>query len=198
MQLPKAVRNLIEAFERLPGIGPKTAARLTYHLLHSPKAEVERLAAAAAELKSKTTICQTCKNFAEVSPCNICSDDERDKSVICVVETPLDAVALEKSASFTGLYHILHGKISPLSNMGPDDIFIADLLPRLADGVVKEVILATNPGMEGEATAMYIQRLIKGTRVKITRIGLGLPTGGEIEFADEVTIRRAIEGRREY
>lgn len=195
--VPKVVQSLVEAFERLPGIGPKTAQRLVYHLLHAPKEEAEALAQAAIDLKEKTVICKTCFNISEVSPCEICIDPNRDKSIIAVVEDPLDVLALER-ANFSGLYHVLHGRISPLENIGPDELHIRELLPRLKDGSVKEIILATNPTMEGEATAMYIERLISPLGVKITRIARGLPVGGDLEYADETTLTRALEGRREY
>lgn len=196
--LPKPVQNLIEAFERLPGIGPKTAQRLTYYLLHVPKEEAKLLSVAVSELKEKTVLCSTCFNVAETDPCSICGSSERDKSMICVVEEPLDVLALEKSGSYDGLYHVLHGAISPMNNIGPEELHIRELLPRLKDGTVKELILATNPNMEGEATAMYIQRLIKPLGLKITRIARGLPVGGDLEYADEVTLSRALEGRKEF
>ncbi len=196
-KVPKPVQNLIEAFERLPGIGPKTAERLTFYLLHAPKEESEMLAKSAIEMKEKTVICKTCFNIGEDTPCYICADSSRDQSIIMVVENPLDVLALEK-ANFKGMYHVLHGVISPLENIGPDELHIRELLPRLKDGKVKELILATNPTMEGEATAMYIQRLISSLGVKITRIARGLPVGSDIEYADETTLSRALEGRNEY
>ena len=196
-QVPKSIQNLIEAFERLPGIGPKTAQRLTFYLLNAPKEEAQALAKAALEMKEKTVLCSICFNIGESSPCNICADSNRDQSTVMVVENPLDVLALEK-ANFKGLYHILHGVISPLENIGPDEIHIRELLPRLKDGKVKEIILATNPTMEGEATAMYIQRLISPLGVNMTRIARGLPVGSDIEYADETTLSRALEGRNEY
>ncbi|KKR26064.1 MAG: recombination protein RecR, recombination protein RecR [Microgenomates group bacterium GW2011_GWC1_39_7b] len=200
--VPKVVQNLIEAFERLPGIGPKTAQRLTYHLLHAPKEEAESLARAAVDLKEKTVICETCFNIAEKSPCEICSDPSRERSIIAVVEDPLDVLALEK-AGFRGLYHVLHGVISPMENIGPEELHIRELLPRLKTHAgepprVEEIILATNPTMEGEATAMYVDRLISPLGVKVTRIARGLPVGGDLEYADETTLSRALEGRRQY
>lgn len=195
--IPKVVQNLIESFERLPGIGPKTAQRLTYYLLHAPKEEAEKLAKAAIDLKEKTVICQVCFNIAETSPCPVCSDLSRDRSTIAIVEDPLDMLALEK-ANFKGLYHILHGSISPMENIGPEELKIRELLPRLKTGEIKEIILATNPTMEGEATAMYIDRLISPLGVKVTRIARGLPVGGDLEYADESTLTRALEGRKEY
>lgn len=198
MKIPKAVQNLIEAFERLPGIGPKTAARLTYYLLHSPSDTSRALAKAAYELKQKTQICSICKNITTTSPCEICSGERRDIRVICVVEEPLDVWAIERAGAYRGLYHVLHGRIAPLENLGPDDIFLKELLPRLKNGEVREIIIATNPDMEGEATALYIQKLLQPLSLKITRIAQGIPTGGDLEYADETTLRRAIEGRREY
>lgn len=195
--IPKVVQNLVEAFERLPGIGPKTAQRLTYHLLHAPKEETEALAKAALDLKEKTVLCELCFNISERTPCEICTGLDRDKSIIAVVEDPLDVLALEK-ARFKGLYHVLHGAISPMENIGPEELRIRELLPRLKDGTVKEIILATNPTMEGEATAMYIDRLISPLGVKVTRIARGLPVGGDLEYADESTLSRALEGRKEY
>ena len=198
MKVPKSVASLIEAFESLPGIGPKTAARLTYHLLHAPETVAQKLSEAAGDLKNKTKICSICQNITETNPCDVCDDPSRDQTIICIVEDPLDVWAVEKSASFNGLYHILHGVIAPLENIGPEELKIKELLPRLKNGKVKELILATNPSMEGEATAMYIQRLVKLLVVKITRIARGIPIGAEIEYADEVTIRRALEGRKDY
>lgn len=205
MKVPKSVASLIEVFEVLPGIGPKTAARLTYYLLHAPDSLSEKLAAAAADLKKKTKICSVCQNITEVDPCEICDDESRDRSIICVVEDPLDVWAIEKSGAFGGLYHVLHGVIAPLENIGPEDLRINELLRRLKPGntpgvgqAVKELILATNPSMEGEATAMYIQRLIKPLGIKTTRIARGIPIGAELEYADEVTIRRALEGRKDH
>ena len=197
IRVPKSVQNLIDSFERLPGIGPKTAERLTYHLLHAPIEESQALAKAAVEMKEKTAVCSICFNIGESDPCLICSDNSRDKEIIMVVENPLDVLALEK-ANYKALYHVLHGVISPLENIGPDELHIRELLPRLKDGVVKEVILATNPTMEGEATAMYIQKLISPLGVKITRIARGLPVGSDLEYADETTLSRALEGRGVY
>ena len=198
MKVPKSVANLIEAFESLPGIGPKTAARLTYYLLHAPDAVSEKLSEAAAVLKKNTKICSVCQNITESDPCDVCQDSERDSSIICVVEDPLDVWAIEKSDSFNGYYHVLHGVIAPLENIGPEELKINELLPRLKSGKVKELILATNPSMEGEATAMYIQRLIKPLDIKTTRIARGIPIGAELEYADEVTVRRALEGRKDF
>lgn len=197
-QIAKPVADLISEFEKLPGIGPKSAQRLVYHLLHAPKENADQLARAVTELKIKTKICGICGNVAENDPCNICSDAGRDHTVVMVVEEPLDILAIEKTRAFNGVYHVLHGAISPLSNIGPDDLKIQDLLTRLHEGKIKEVILATNPNMEGEATAMYIQKLITPLGVKVTRLARGLPVGGDLEYADEVTLTRALEGRTVY
>lgn len=198
MKVPKSVASLIEAFESLPGIGPKTAARLTYYLLHAPDTLAQQLSDATRDLKSKTRICSVCQNITETDPCEVCDDPERDKSIICIVEDPLDVWAIDKSGSFNGVYHVLHGVIAPLENIGPEELKLNELLPRLKDGTVKELILATNPSMEGEATAMYIQRLTKPLGIKTTRIARGIPIGAELEYADEVTLRRALEGRKDF
>lgn len=198
MKIPKSVASLIEVFESLPGIGPKTAARLTYYLLHAPDSLSQRLSEAARDLRTKTKICSICQNITETDPCEICEDRQRDSSIICVVEDPLDVWAIEKSGSFSGHYHVLHGVIAPLENIGPEELKISELLPRLKSGEVRELILATNPSMEGEATAMYIQRLVKPLGLKTTRIARGIPIGAELEYADEVTVRRALEGRKDF
>jgi recombination protein RecR len=198
MKIPKAVLDLIEAFERLPGIGPKTAARLTFYLIHAPAEQSEKLSEAALNLKRNTTLCSKCKNIAENDPCSVCDDPDRDRTKICVVEETLDVLSLERSGAYRGLYHVLHGVISPLNNIGPEELFIANLLPRIKDGGVEEIILATNPNMEGEATAMYIQRMLKPFKLEITRIARGIPIGADIEYADDVTLRRALEGRKEF
>ena len=205
MRIPKSVASLIEAFEQLPGIGPKTAARLTYYLLHAPDTLSQKLAVSLADLKLKTKICSICQNITETNPCEICEDENRDRSIICVVEDPLDVWAIEKIGSFSGLYHVLHGVIAPLDNIGPEELKLRELLPRLRDpstssgrSPIKEIVLATNPSMEGEATAMYIQRLVKPLKIRTTRIARGIPIGAEIEYADEVTVRRAFEGRKDF
>ena len=199
MRIPKAVARLIEMFDSLPGIGPKTAQRLAFYLFNLPEERLERFAEAIGRLKQETKVCSLCFNVDETDPCHICTDRQRDQKVICVVEQPLDVLAFEKSGRFKGLYHVLWGVISPLNNVGPEELHIRELLPRLEG--VEEVILATNPTIEGEATATYIANLIKkktGGRVKVTRIGRGLPTGADIEYADELTLSRALEGRKEY
>lgn len=206
MKIPKAIQNLIDSFERLPGIGPKTAQRLTFYLLHVPQGELDRFAASLQNLKKDTVLCSTCFTVGETNPCSICVDPERDSSIICVVEQPLDVLAIEKSEKYKGLYHVLHGRIDPLNNIGPDEIFIRQLIDRTTNGqssVIKEIILATNPTMEGEATAMYIAKQIKsqfsnGSSIKITRIGRGLPVGADLEYADSITLQRSLEGRMEY
>jgi len=196
-KVAKPIQDLVEYFEKLPGIGPKTAQRLTYYLIHMPEEEVINFAQAILDLRKKTVMCSTCFNIAETDPCAICKDEDRERDIVCIVEDPLDVLALEK-AGFAGLYHVLHGVVSPLNNIGPEDLKIRELLPRLKSGEVKEIILATNPNMEGEATAMYIQRLLNPLGIKITRIARGLPVGGDLEYADEVTLSRALEGRKEF
>ncbi|MBI1918969.1 recombination protein RecR [Candidatus Microgenomates bacterium] len=206
MKIPKAIQNLIEAFERLPGIGPKTAQRLTFYLLHVPQNELDSFATAVSNLKKETVTCSTCFLVGENDPCEICSDSQRDISTICVVEQPLDVLALEKGGKYQGLYHVLHGKIDPLNNIGPDEIFIKQLLERIRNQElgIREIILATNPTMEGEATAMYIAKQISNLKSqisnlpKVTRIGRGLPTGADLEYADELTLQKAMEGRSEF
>lgn len=198
MKVPKSVAELIEVFETLPGIGPKTAARLTYYLLHAPEAISQRLSEASGSLKATTKICSICQNITEHDPCEICEDPNRDQTLLCVLEDPLDVWAVEKSGSFQGLYHVLHGVIAPLDNIGPEELKIGELLKRFHDDKIKEVVLATNPSMEGEATAMYIQRLIKPLGIKTTRIARGIPIGAELEYADDVTLRRAFEGRKDF
>jgi len=204
MRIPKAVQNLIESFERLPGIGPKTAQRLTFYLLHVPQGELDRFSESVQKLKKDTVLCSACFSVGESDPCSICSDDRRDMSTICVVEEPLDVLSLERNGRYQGLYHVLHGRIDPLNNIGPDEIYITQLLQRLKNSTngnkIKEIIIATNPTMEGEATAMYLLKQLKSqnSKVKITRIGRGLPVGADLEYADEVTLQRAMEGRQVY
>ncbi|OGH19393.1 MAG: recombination protein RecR [Candidatus Levybacteria bacterium RIFCSPHIGHO2_12_FULL_38_12] len=202
MKVPKAIQQLIESFERLPGIGPKTAQRLTFYLLHVPQHELDTFSAAVENLKKGTVICSNCYMIGETDPCSICSDSNRDTSIMCVVEQPLDVLALEKGKTYKGLYHVLHGRIDPLNNIGPDEIYIKQLLDRFTVNGSQfiEVILATNPTMEGEATAMFIVKQLRITNyeLRITRIGRGLPVGADIEYADDVTLQRAMEGRSEY
>lgn len=231
MKIPRAIQNLIEAFERLPGIGSKTAARLTFYLLHVPESERQLLGQAVLGLGKGTKICERCFNICDSKSaferqrgryiadpsgqaglCEICADKTRDQSVVCVVEDPLDLMAIEKTGKYKGLYHVLHGAIAPLEHIGPENLKIEELMARLrssfaeasGDKMIKEIILATNPSLEGEATAMYIRQLIgkwqmaNGKSIKVTRIARGIPTGGDLEYADEVTLTKALEGRQEY
>lgn len=201
MQIPKTIRNLIESFEKLPGVGPKTAQRLTFYLLHVPQGQLDTFANSLSNLKKDTVICSNCFMIDETDPCSICSDKTRAEDTICVVEEPLDVLALEKNGKYKGLYHVLHGKIDPLNNIGPEEIYIEPLLDRIESKEdIAEVIIATNPTMEGEATAMYIakQLKVKNPDLKITRIGRGLPVGADLEYADDITLQRAMEGRSEF
>jgi recombination protein RecR len=191
------VARLIDEFHKLPGIGPKSAQRLTYYLLRAPADEARALAQAILEVKEKTVLCSVCHNITDSDPCAICSNPERDHSAICVVEEPLDILALERAGAYRGLYHVLHGVISPMDGVGPEDLKVQELLGRLRSGDVREVIMATNPNLEGEATAMYIARLISPLGVKVTRLARGLPVGADLEYADNVTLARALEGRQE-
>ena len=195
---PRAVTRLIEEFHRLPGIGPKTAQRLTFYLLRAPKEQALSLAEALTYLKEKIVTCAICQNIAEENPCAICRDDARDRTIVCVVEEPLDVLALERTREYHGLYHVLHGAISPVEGIGPEDLRVPELLTRIQrEPGIAEIVLATNPNLEGEATAMYLERLIKPLGIKLTRLARGLPVGGDLEYADEVTLTRALEGRRE-
>jgi recombination protein RecR len=197
MPFAAPLERLIEQLKTLPGIGAKSAQRLAFHILRIKAAEAAALAAAITEVKETIRLCGTCFNITDTDPCVTCADPARDRTVICVVEEPNNLVAIEKSGDFRGLYHILHGSLSPLRGIGPEDLKIAPLLERLRDGTVREVILATNPNVEGEATAVYLARLLKPLGVRVTRIGVGLPVGSELEYADEVTVSKALEGRRE-
>jgi recombination protein RecR len=196
--VPEPVTKLTEAFARLPGIGPKTAARLTYFLLRAPDDLSLSLAEALNNLKVGTTFCSVCFNITVSNPCEICSDSKRDGRMVAVVEEPLDVLALERTGAFTGKYHVLHGAISPVNNIGPDDLRIRELVKRVEQGEILEIIIATNPGMEGDATAMYIERELKSQGVKITRLARGLPVGGDLEYVDPVTLTRALQGRSEF
>ena len=189
--------NLIEQFEALPGIGHKTAQRLAFYILNSPKQYAEDFAKALTDAKETIKYCQVCQNITDKDTCDMCNDDTRDKSIICVIETPKDALLIEKTHEYHGMYHILHGAISPMDGIGPSDIKIKELLTRLNGSDVKEIIMATNPNIEGEATAMYIAKLVKPLGIKVTRIANGVPVGGDLEYADEITLTKAIEGRRE-
>jgi recombination protein RecR len=191
------VVRLIQEFHKLPGVGPKSAQRLTYYLLRAPQEEAQALAQAILEVKEKIAFCTICENVTDTDPCLICADSQRDRSIICVVEEPLDILALERSGSYHGLYHVLHGVISPMDGVGPEDLKVEELLGRLKGGAVSEVILATNPNLEGEATAMYLNRLLRPLGLRITRLARGLPTGADLEYADDLTLARALEGRQE-
>ena len=191
------IANLIEELSKLPGIGRKTAQRLAFYILEMEPMEAEKLANSITTAKEKVKYCSVCCNLTDVDPCYICSNKKRDDSIICVVEGPKDVIAMERTREYTGLYHVLHGVISPMENIGPDSIRIKELLKRIQDGDVKEVILATNPTVEGEATAMYISKLLKPMGIKTTRIAHGIPVGGDLEYFDEVTLSKAMENRRE-
>jgi recombination protein RecR len=199
---PEPVTRLIEAFSQLPGIGPKTASRLTFYLLRRPADQAETLADALRDLKSKTVFCSTCFNITEQNPCAICQDEGRDRDIVCVVEEPLDVLAIDRTGEYRGLYHVLHGSISPVEGIGPEELRISELMTRLREADVKgqpvrEVLLATNPNLEGEATAMYLARLIQPLGMRVTRLARGLPVGGDLEYADAVTLGRALQGRME-
>ena len=197
MSRPDPLAKLIEQLQRLPGIGAKSAQRLAYHILKTPRADVDRLAEAMREVKERVTYCSTCGNITDVDPCYFCTSPARDHRVICVVEEPENVNGVEKTRQFSGLYHVLMGALSPLHGVGPDDLRIKDLLSRVAAGGVEEVILATNPNVEGEATAIYLAKLLKPLGIKVTRIAMGVPVGSDLEYADDVTMQRAMEGRRE-
>jgi len=199
MLLPAPIQNLIDSFSRLPGIGPKTASRLTFYLLTAPDDLSQDLAAALAALKKETTYCQTCYNITVAGrlECEICANPDRDQDAICVVEEPLDVLALERTEGFHGRYHVLHGALSPIEGIGPEDIKIRELLERIHSGGISEVILATNPSLEGDATAMYLSQKLSSSPVRITRLARGLPIGGDLEYADQHTLLRALSGRQE-
>ncbi len=195
--IPEPVTRLIDEFSRLPGIGPKTASRLTFFLLRASSEQASALADALRDLKARIGFCETCFHITEVSPCGICQSEERDRRVICVVEEPLDVLAIERTRQFKGLYHVLHGAISPMEGIGPDDLKIRELVMRVADGGVEEIILATNPSLEGENTAAFVRKKLAPYPTRVTRLARGLPVGGDLEYADEITLIRALEGRRE-
>ena len=197
MSRPDPLARLIEQLQRLPGIGAKSAQRLAYHILKTPREEVDRLAEAMREVKERVTYCSICSNITDVDPCFFCTNPSRDARIICVVEEPENVNAVEKTRQFTGRYHVLMGALSPLHGVGPDDLKIKGLLGRVGAGGVEEVILATNPNVEGEATAIYLAKLLKPIGVKVTRIAMGVPVGSDLEYADDVTMQRAMEGRRE-
>jgi recombination protein RecR len=194
---PEPITRLIEAFNRLPGIGPKSAQRLAYHILRVPEHEAAALAQALLDVKRRIALCSICMNITESDPCSYCQDPRRDPTMICVVEQALDILALERAGSFKGRYHVLHGVINPMEGIGPEHLRLRELLERTKTGEVTEVIMATNPSLEGEATAMYVQRLLSPLGVRVTRLARGLPSGADLEYTDDVTLARALEGRQE-
>ena len=195
--LPRSVQKLIDEFARLPGIGPKSASRLTFYLLRATDNQALDLSAALHELKERTQLCSVCFNITEDDPCPICDDDARDAGLLCVVEEPLDVLAIERSRAFNGRYHVLHGAISPVEGIGPEDLRLAELLQRVAAGSFREIIMATNPTLEGESTALYLQRRLTDHKVRLTRLARGLSVGGDLEYTDEITLGRAFEGRQD-
>lgn len=197
MSFPEPLTRLVEELQRLPGVGPKSAQRLAFHMLKAPRENAERLAAAIRDVKERVTYCSTCNNITDTDPCEFCRGAERDQHVICVVEEPQNVSGIERIGEFKGVYHVLMGAISPLQGIGPDELKIKGLLTRIADGNVTEVILATNPNVEGETTALYLARLLKPLGVKVTRIAVGVPVGSDLEYADQWTMGKALEGRRE-
>jgi recombination protein RecR len=196
--LPRPVTRLINELARLPGIGPKSASRLAFYLLRAPEEQSRELAGALQELKASTQLCEVCFNITEQSPCPICLDDGRDAGLLCVVEEPLDVVAIERSRAYNGRYHVLHGAISPVEGIGPEDLKIAELLTRVEGGGLHEIIVATNATLEGDSTALYLQRRLAPSGVRLTRLARGLPVGGDLEYTDEITLGRALEGRQEW
>jgi recombination protein RecR len=197
MALPTPLQNLIDQFKRLPGVGAKSAQRLAFHVLKTPREDAERLCDAIRDVKDRVTYCSACSNITDIDPCAFCADESRDRRVICVVEEPQNVNVVEKSGGFRGVYHVLLGALSPLQGVGPDDLKIRDLLTRIDGGGVEEIILATNPTVEGEATAIYLARLLKPLGLRVTRIATGIPVGSDLEYADELTMGKAMEGRRE-
>ena len=195
---PEPVSRLIDAFHRLPGIGPKSAQRLAYHILRAPAREAEALATAILDVKRQIVLCSVCQNVTESDPCRYCRDPGRDAGVICVLEQPLDILAVERTGGFRGRYHVLHGVINPMEGIGAEHIRMRELLARVQGGEVREVIVATNPSLEGEATGMYIQRLLSPLGVRVTRLARGLPSGADLEYTDDITLARALEGRQEF
>lgn len=194
--LARPLARLIDELSKLPGVGPKTAQRLAYHILRTSPSDAEALAAAVRSVKTDLRYCSTCFNIAETDPCAVCAADDRDQHVVCVVEEPLDVLAIERTGQFRGVYHVLHGAISPVNGVRPDDLKIEQLVARVRGGAIEELILALNPNLEGDATAMYIGQLLSPHTVRVTRLARGLPMGGDLEYADEVTVSRALEGRR--
>lgn len=198
MEFARPIARLVDELMRLPGIGPKTAQRLAYHIVRMGADQARRLADAIIEAREKTRLCSVCFNFTDVDPCRLCQEGSgRDRSILCVVEEPKDVAAMERTRAFKGLYHVLHGAISPMEGVGPEALKVKELMARLGTGEVKEVVLATDPNVEGEATAMYLARLIKPLGLRVTRMAHGMPVGGDLEYLDEVTLARALEGRRE-
>jgi recombination protein RecR len=194
--IPESIARLINELSKLPGIGEKNATRLAFHIFRSSRESAENLSKAITDAKTKVVLCETCFNFATESPCELCRDEERDHTIICVVEDPLDQLAIERSREFRGVYHILHGVISPIEGVGPEDLRIKELMQRLESGRTKEIIIATNPSVEGEATALYLSRLVKPMGVGVSRIAHGIPMGGDIEYIDEITLSKAIRDRK--
>jgi recombination protein RecR len=194
---PGPIAKLVQQLGKLPGIGEKTATRLAFHILRAPVEDADALARAITELRVRTRFCSVCWDFTESDPCRICSDARRDRALVCVVAQPQDVVAIERTGGFQGVYHVLHGVLSPLDGIGPDDLRVAELVRRCADGAVKEVIVATNPSVEGETTAVYLAKMLRPLGVRATRIATGVPMGGELEYADRLTLSRALDGRRE-
>lgn len=197
MEYSPSIEKLIESFEKLPSIGHKTAQRLAFYMLDQSKEEIKEFTDSIINAKNNLKFCSKCFNISDTDPCNICSNSKRDETIICVVEDVKDVIAMERTHEFKGLYHVLHGSISPMNGIGPEDIKIKELLARLMDGNVKEIILATNPRVEGEATSIYISKLVKPLGIKVTRIARGIPIGGDLEYTDEVTLAKALEGRSE-
>ena len=197
MEYSPSIEKLIESFEKLPSIGHKTAQRLAFYMLDQTKEEIKEFTDSIINAKNNLKFCSKCFNISDTDPCNICSNPKRDESIICVVEDVKDVIAMERTHEFNGLYHVLHGSISPMNGIGPENIKIKELLARLMDGTVKEIILATNPRVEGEATSIYISKLVKPLGIKATRIARGIPIGGDLEYTDEVTLAKALEGRNE-
>jgi recombination protein RecR len=197
MSLPASLQNLIDQFKRLPGIGAKSAQRLAFHVLKTPREDAERLIDALRDVKDRVTYCTICNNFTDVDPCQYCADPARDHRVVCVIEEPQNVNVIEKTGGFRGVYHVLLGSLSPLQGIGPDDLKIKGLLSRIAADEVEEIILATNPNVEGEATAIYLARLLKPLGVRVTRIATGIPVGSDLEYADDLSVGKAMDGRRE-
>lgn len=197
MEYSPSIEKLIESFEKLPSIGHKTAQRLAFYMLDQSKEEIKEFTDSIINAKNNLKFCSKCFNISDTDPCNICSNPKRDETIICVVEDVKDVIAMERTHEYKGLYHVLHGSISPMNGVGPEDIKIKELLSRLMDGTVKEIILATNPRVEGEATSIYISKLVKPLGIKVTRIARGIPIGGDLEYTDEVTLAKALEGRNE-